>query len=81
MDIGWQALLKVLGLQPSHVLRRAGLPEDLLSREGQQLVTADYFRFWRALEVEAGGAMFPLRIVETVSAESFDPPLFAALPG
>jgi AraC-like DNA-binding protein len=79
VDIGWQALLKDLGLQPGHVLRRAGLPDDLLSRGGHGLSTEDYFRFWRALEAEAGDAMFPLRLVETLSAETFDPPLFAAL--
>ncbi|KPW46453.1 AraC family transcriptional regulator [Pseudomonas syringae pv. antirrhini] len=79
VDIGWKALLKDFGIQPSHVLRRAGLPEDLFSREGHGLTTEEYFRFWRSLEAEAGDVMFPLRIVETVSVESFDPPLFAAL--
>lgn len=79
LDIGWKTLLKDFGLKPEHVLRRAGLPEDLLSRRGDGLSTGEYFRFWRALEAEAGDAMFPLRIVELVSAESFDPPLFAAL--
>ncbi|AEI81930.1 transcriptional regulator AraC family (plasmid) [Cupriavidus necator N-1] len=79
LSIGWQTLLKDFGVQASHVLRRAGLPEDLLSREGHGLTTDEYFRFWRALEMEAGDVMFPLRIAETVSAESFDPPLFAAL--
>lgn len=80
LEIGWQTLLKDFGLQASHVLRRAGLPEDLLSRGAQEtLSTAEYFRFWRSLEVEAADAMFPLRIVETVSAEVFNPPLFAAL--
>ena len=78
-DIGWQPLLKDLGLAASRVLRKAGLPDDLLSRSGDGLTTDEYFRFWRALEAEAGDAMFPLRIVETVSAESFAPPLFAAL--
>lgn len=79
LDIGWQALLKDLGVQPSHVLRRSGLPEDLLSRVGHGLTTEEYFRFWRSLASEAGDAMFPLRIVEKVSAEVFNPPLFAAL--
>lgn len=79
MDIGWLAILKDLGVQPSHVLRRAGLPDDLLSRTRQGLSGEDYFRFWRALEAEASDAMFPLRLVETLSADSFNPPLFAAL--
>lgn len=79
LDIGWQPLLKDLGLTPSHVLRKAGLPEDLFFHGGGGLTTDEYFRFWRALEAEASDVMFPLRIVETVSAESFAPPLFAAL--
>ncbi|WP_406741279.1 AraC family transcriptional regulator ligand-binding domain-containing protein, partial [Klebsiella aerogenes] len=79
MDIGWLAILKDLGVQPGHVLRRAGLPDDLLSRTRQGLSGEDYFRFWRALEAEASDAMFPLRLVETLSADSFNPPLFAAL--
>ncbi|HYP33003.1 MAG TPA: AraC family transcriptional regulator [Burkholderiaceae bacterium] len=79
LDVGWQPLLKDFGLRPHQVLRRAGLPEDLISRGGQGLTTEEWFRFWRALEAEAGDVMFPLRFVETIAAESFDPPLFAAL--
>lgn len=79
LNIGWQALLKDFGFHPHQVLRRAGLPEDLFSRGGQGLTTEEWFRFWRALEAEADDVMFPLRFVETIAAESFDPPLFAAL--
>ncbi|SFD81810.1 AraC family transcriptional regulator [Paracidovorax konjaci] len=79
LSMGWQTLLKDFGLRPDHVLRRAGLPEDLLTRAEHGLRTDEYFRFWRGLEAEAADPLFPLRIVETVSAESFDPPLFAAL--
>jgi len=79
LNVGWNTLLKDFGLQPAQVLRRAGLPEDLFAHDGQSLSSAAYFRFWRALEVEAADPLFPLRIVDTVSAEVFDPPLFAAL--
>lgn len=79
LDIGWRPLLTDLGLQPEHVLRQAGLPDDLFSRAGGGLDTDQYFRFWRALEEEAGDALFPLRLVDRVSAEVFDPALFAAL--
>lgn len=79
LDVGWPALLKDFGLPLGQVLRKAALPEDLFSRGPQRLSTDEYFRFWRALEAQSGDAMFPLRIVETVSAESFSPPLFAAL--
>lgn len=79
LNIGWRTLLKDMGIQPEHVFRRAGLPEDTLSRVSDGLSTEAYFRFWRSLEVEAGHPLFPLKIVESVSTESFDPPLFAAL--
>ncbi|QDQ89091.1 AraC family transcriptional regulator [Alcaligenaceae bacterium SJ-26] len=79
LDIGWRMLLKDFGLKTEHVLRKANLPEDLLSRTGHGLDTEQYFRFWQALEQEANDAMFPLRLVEMVSAEVFDPPIFAAL--
>ncbi len=76
---GGRALLKDLGVRADHVLRRAGLPADLLPRPGQGLSTEGYFGFWRSLEAEVGDPLFALRIVETVSTESFEPPLFAAL--
>lgn len=79
LQLGWQALLKDLGMVPEHVLRRAALPADLLSRGEQRLSTAEYFRFWQAMEQETADPAFGLRIVEYLSVESFDPPLFAAL--
>ncbi|ADU68869.1 AraC family transcriptional regulator [Pantoea sp. At-9b] len=79
LDIGWQPLLRDLGISVSHVLRRAGLPEDRFSHQARGLTSDEYFRFWRALAAEAGDELFPLRIVAAVSAESFNPPLFAAL--
>lgn len=79
LDIGWRALLKDFGLQPEHVLRKARLPEDLLSRPGRGLNTDEYFRFWCAMEQEANDGMYALSLIERVSADVFSPPLFAAL--
>lgn len=79
LQIGWNTLLKDLGMRPEKVLRHANLPLDLLSRPATSLTTEAYFSFWRALEAEAGDALFPLRIVDAITAEVFDPPLFAAL--
>lgn len=79
MNIGWRTLLKDLGLQPPDVLRRAALPEDLLSRTAEGITTEEYFRFWRAMEEGTGDPLFPLKIVALMSTESFDPPIFAAL--
>jgi AraC-like DNA-binding protein len=79
VDAAWRPLLKDLGVHPANVLRRAGLPEDLFSRPEAGLGTPEYFRFWSSLQAEVGDPLFPLRLVEAISAEAFVPPLFAAL--
>ena len=76
---GWRILLNDLGIHPIEVLRRAGLPEDLFSRENAVLNTAEYFRFWYVLEESANDPLLPLRIGSAISVEAFDPPVFAAL--
>jgi AraC-like DNA-binding protein len=76
---GWRLLLRDLGIRPANVLRRAGLPEDLLTREAAQLSTAQFFNYWRGLEEEVADPTLPILICEAVSIESFDAPLFAAM--
>jgi AraC-like DNA-binding protein len=76
---GWQVLLTDLGIRPADVLRRAGLPEDILGREKAVLSTDEYFRLWQGIEAESGDPALPLRIGAALSVESFDPPIFAAL--
>lgn len=79
LNLGWRTVLKDLGVRPDAVLRRANLPLDLFSRQEAGLGTDDYFRLWRSLEAETGDPLFPLRLIERMSTEAFDPPLFAAL--
>ena len=79
VSLGWKVLLRDLGIQPIEVLRRAGLPEDLFARKNAVLDTAEYFRFWYALEESADDPLLPLRIGSAISVEAFDPPIFAAL--
>jgi len=74
-----RVLLADLGIALPNVLRRASLPEFLLSGGPAALTSAEYFAFWRALDDEAADPNLPLRIAQAVSAEVFDPPLFAAL--
>jgi len=78
-EAGWAVLMRDLGLRPADVLRRAGLPEDLLSRPQAGLDPGGYFRLWQALEAAVGDPLFPLRLVDALSVEVFSPPLFAAL--
>jgi AraC-like DNA-binding protein len=79
VEAGWRTLLKDLGVKPADVLRRAGLPEDLLTRPQASLSTTEYFLFWRSLEAALGDPRFPLRLVEAITPEVFSPPIFAAL--
>ena len=79
LEPGWRPLLEDLAVHPGDLLRRARLPEDLFSRAEVGLSTEEYFRFWTSLEAEVGDPVFPLRIAEVVTTESFLPPLFAAL--
>lgn len=79
VDPGWRPLLKDLGIRSDTLLRRAGLPEELLARPSHGLTTAEYFRFWESRQAEAGDPLLPLHLVEAIRAESFNPPIFAAL--
>lgn len=79
MDITWQAILKDLGLSSSNILRRAGLPEDLLRHPNSRLNSADFYKFWESIGIEINRPDFPLLICNTIKTESFSPPIFAAL--
>lgn len=77
LDATWRPLLKDLDLVPADVLRRAGLADDLLQRPGLRLASEDYYRLWEA--VAQDDRLFPLKLCRAIRAESFSPPLFAAL--
>ncbi len=79
LNIGWRTLLKDIGLVPEDILRRARLPDDTFSGTKQGLDTDEYLRLWHALEAGVNHPSFPLLLVENVTTEVFDPPLFAAL--
>ena len=73
----WAVLMRDLGVDPADVLRRAALPEDLLTRNTPRLAAEDFYRLWAALA--AGAPEVPLAIARALSVEAFDPALFAAL--
>jgi AraC-like DNA-binding protein len=79
LEAGWRPLLKDLGVHPGDLLRRARLPEGLLSRLPAMLTADEWFRLWTALEVEVGTPTFPLDLIQSASTESLSPPVFAAL--
>ncbi len=79
LDSTWRPLLKDLGVSGANILRRAGLPEDLLLRPSVRLEAEDFHRFWQGIEAEIADPLLPLRLCRDVRSESFSPPLFAAL--
>ena len=74
---GWGLVLTDAGISAANVLRRAGLPRDLFSRQSAALVPSQYYALWTAIEDEVGSANFPLAIARGITLEAFDPPLFA----
>jgi AraC-like DNA-binding protein len=80
LDATWRPILKDLGVSSANVLRRAGLPEDLLNRPSVvRLNTIDFYRFWESVTDELDDPLFPLRLCKAIRGDSFSPPLFAAL--
>lgn len=75
----WRVLLTDLGIDAANVLRRAGLPGDLLSREQAALSTPEYFQLWLGIAEESGDPGLPLRVGAALSTETFDAPVFGAL--
>ena len=79
LDTTWRTLLADLGVSPSDVLRLAGLPDDLLNQSSVRLQPEDFYRLWQSMEHFRGDPVFAISVCKAVRAESFLPPLFAAL--
>lgn len=79
LDATWRLLLKDLGVSAARVLRRAGLPEDLLNHSAVRLEAASFYRFWDSLSTEVADPLLPIRLCRAVRSEAFSPPIFAAL--
>lgn len=79
LDATWRLLLKDLGVPAARVLRRAGLPEDLLNRSAVRLESESFYRFWDSLSVELADPLMPIRLCRAIRSEAFSPPIFAAL--
>jgi len=73
------ALLADLGVPVPAVLRVAGLPGDLFLSPQVSLTPAQFYALWTALESVTGDPAFGVTMAGRVTAEVFQPPLFAAL--
>ncbi|MFG2949736.1 AraC family transcriptional regulator [Streptomyces adustus] len=79
VDPGTRALLHDLDISVARVLRRAQLPAGLFAHGAVTMTTPEYYRLWDALDAEAADPDLAARIGRTLSAEAFNPPIFAAL--
>jgi AraC-like DNA-binding protein len=79
LDPGWHVLLSDLGIDSKEVLKRAGLPGDLLVQKDPALDAQDYFRLWNAVVETVNNPVFPLKLGQSVSVEAFHPAFFAGL--
>lgn len=75
----WRLILRDLGLDEPSVLRRAGLPADVLDGDGSVIRLDDYYALFEAVEAEAEDPAVALHAGKVVSIELFDPALFAAI--
>jgi len=76
---GWKGILAAVGVSHVDVLRRAGLPEDLLNRDHVRLSTSALFRFSDALDQTVDDPAFWVKVTDAMSPEWFTPPIFASL--
>ncbi|MEP2533719.1 AraC family transcriptional regulator ligand-binding domain-containing protein [Shimia sp.] len=67
----------MLGIQTPRVLRRAGLPDDIISNEGRGVTGAQFFDLWNAVIAECDQPNLPLEMAKVFSRGPFDAALFA----
>jgi AraC-like DNA-binding protein len=79
IDPSARVLVADLGLSVGNILRRAGLPGDLLSGGPVALTPDQAAALWEAIAAEADDPELPIRIGRAISVESFSPPIFAAI--
>jgi AraC-like DNA-binding protein len=78
LEVGWRGILEALGLNAQDLLRHADLPRDLFTRARPELTEDEHFRLWESAAALLDDPLFPLKLGQSISAESFSPPLFAA---
>ena len=79
LDRGWRIMVRDLGIDPEDVVRRAGLPLQMLHQETSRLTVDAYFGMLRAIEKLADDPLLALRMGQAASPEAFSAPVFAAL--
>ncbi|MCB1290796.1 MAG: AraC family transcriptional regulator ligand-binding domain-containing protein [Mycobacterium sp.] len=74
-----RVMLAELGVRAGDLLRAAGLPGDLISRDDVVLSPRQYYALFDALDRLVGERDLGIAIAEKLSPQVFDPPIFAAM--
>ncbi|MFK7877652.1 MAG: helix-turn-helix domain-containing protein [Paracoccaceae bacterium] len=74
---GLQFLVDTFGLNPTRVLRKAGLPSDFLTLGGRLVTATEYTDVWEALPTELPDPDLPLKLAQIVDAQGFDSSAYA----
>ena len=74
-----RVMLAELGVRAGDLLRGAGLPGDLVSRDEVVLPPCRYYALFDALDRLVGNRDLGIAIADKLSPQVFDPPIFAAM--
>ena len=66
---GWGLLLADAGINVADVLRRAGLPRDLLMSAQGSITVEQYLALWEGIEAESGDPLLPLSVGQAISMD------------
>lgn len=78
LDKNYAALLESFGISVEELLRCAGLPPDVFSRENPCLAAEEYFNFMQAIESLVPDKKIPVLLATSENIETISPPIFAA---
>ena len=78
IDGRYGQVLMANGINPSAVLKGAGLPIDTFAHQRLKLTEADYFKMIDSIDSLAENPLLPAKLVATDNIETFSPPIFAA---
>ncbi|WP_063976381.1 AraC family transcriptional regulator [Sphingobium yanoikuyae] len=79
-QILWRSL-RHLGVSPSAILQKAGLPDAVLSNDRTLVSTKQFFAIWHALRDVTSDQTFGIKIAEAAKATGHHPAFLAACSG
>lgn len=78
VDGKYKDLLAQSGMDVTEVLRKAGLPEDILNHKTITMKEDQYYRFMQAIGDFIGDGEAMIALATSDQIETFSPPIFAA---